>query len=58
MPGPNESSKIGTHKAKISGQFDLRRDSHQMLLKLVFRKLHDSKVTRFSTFDMIAILLS
>ena len=57
MPGPNESSKIGTHKAKISGQFDLRRDSHQMLLKLVFRKLHDSKVTRFSTFD-ITILLS
>lgn len=58
MPLPNESSKIGTHKAKISGQLDSKRDSHQMLLKLEFRELHDLKVTGFSTFDRTAILLS
>ena len=53
LPESVESSKFLSHGAKMSGEFDLKRNSHstkfkgrpQILLELRFRELCDSKLS-------------
>ena len=53
------SSRFISHEARISGEFDSTKDSHQtkfdrrtrILVKLSYREWCDSKVSGLSTFD-------
>ena len=61
-----ESFKFVLHRARMSGDFDSRKDSHltefkqkpSILVKLSFRELCDSKVSGLCPFDNMAISLS
>ena len=63
-PQSIESSKFVSHRARISGQFDSRKDSHstkfekrpQVFVKLSFRGLCDSKFSGLHPFDKMAII--
>ena len=59
-----ESSRFFSHRARISGQFDLRKDSQstkferrpRTFVKLGFRESCDSKLSGLHAFDNIAII--
>ena len=59
-----ESSKFVSHRAGMSGEFYLRRDSHsikferrqQIFVKLSFRELCALKLTGLHLFDNITII--
>ena len=61
-----ESPKFVSHKAKMSCEFDSRKDSHstkfewrpEILVKLSFRELSNSSLSDLSPFHNMAILLS
>ena len=61
-----EFSKFFSHKARVSDKSDLRKDlkpnklkqTTQILVKLSFRELHDSKLSVLCTFDNMTISLS
>ena len=61
-----ELSKLVSHRVRMSGEFDSRKDSHstkferrpQILVKLSFRELYDSKLSGLHTFDNMVISLS
>ena len=56
-----EYFKYATHKARISRNFDLSKDAYpmkleqglQILVKLNFRELFDSKLSGLCSFDMV-----
>ena len=58
-----ESSKFVSHRARMSGEFDSRKDSHstkfeqrpQILLQLSFRESCDTKLSSLHPFDMAII---
>ena len=58
-----ESSKFVSHKARISGEFDSKKDSHpakveqkpRILVKLGFRELCDSMLSGLHTFKGISL---
>ena len=57
-----ESSKFFSHRARMSGEFDSKKDSHSTkfkgrprnLVKLSFKELCDSKFSGLHPFDNIA----
>ena len=59
----NRVFKLVSHKARLSREFDSRKDSHptklerrsQILVKLSFRKFRDSKLSGLLVFDNMAI---
>ena len=63
MPESIESSRFVSHRARMSGEFDSRKDSQstkfeqrpQIFVKLSFRKLCDSKLSGLHHFDMAII---
>ena len=65
MPELIDSSKFVSYRVKMSGEFDLSKDSHstklerrlQILVKLSFRELCDSKLSGLHPFDNMAISL-
>ena len=60
MPESIESSKFVSHRARMSGEFDSRKDSYstkfkrkaQIFVKLSFREFSDSKFSGLHLFDM------
>ena len=64
MPELNESSKFVSYRARMSGGFDSKKDSHstklerkpQIFVKLSFRGFCDSKLSGLHPFDNIAII--
>ena len=58
MPEPNESSKFASHRARISEEFDSRKDMHstklerrpQIFVKLSFKELSGSKLSGLHPF--------
>ena len=64
MPELIESSRFVSHRARMSGEFDSRKDSQstkfelrpQIFVKLIFRKLHDSKLSGLHPFDNMVII--
>ena len=64
MPESSESSRIVSHRARMSGEFDSRNDSQltkferrpQIFVKLSFRELCDSKLFDLHPFDNMAII--
>ena len=64
MSGSIESSKFVSHRARMSGEFESRKDSHstkferrpQIFVKLSFRELCGSKLSGLHPFDNIAII--
>ena len=59
-----ESSRFVSHRARMSGEFDSRKDSQstkfkrrpQIFVKVSFRVLYDSKLSGLHAFDNIAII--
>ena len=59
-----ESSKSVPHKARMSGEFHPRKDSHStkfderppIFVKLSFREMCDSKLSGLHPFDNMAII--
>ena len=64
MPESIEPSKCVSHRARMSGEFDSRKDSHsttfewrpQILVKLSFRELRGSALSGLHAFDKMAIV--
>ena len=64
LPELIESSKFVSHRIRMSGKFDLRKDSHstklewrpQIFTKLSFRGMCDSKLSGLHPFDNMAII--
>ena len=64
MPEAIESSKFVSHRARMSGEFYSRKDSHstkleqrpQIFVKLSFRELCGSKLSGLHPFDNMAII--
>ena len=62
LPELNESSKFFSHRARMSGEFDSRKDSHStkvgqrtwIFVKLSFREMSDSKLSQLHPFDNMA----
>ena len=63
MPESIEPSKFVSHRVRMLGEFDSRKDSHstklkrrsQIFVKLSFRELHGSKLSGLHPFDNMAI---
>ena len=63
MPELLESFRFVSYRARISGEFDLRKDSQsikferrpRIFVKLSFRELCDSKLSGLHAFDMAII---
>ena len=63
MPESIESSRFVSHRARMSGEFDSRKDLQtkkferrpQIFLKLSFRELSDSKLSGLQAFDYMVI---
>ena len=59
-----ESFKFVSHRTRMSGEFDSRKDSHstklerrpQIFVKLSFRELCDSKLSDLHPFDDMPII--
>ena len=59
-----ESSRFVSHRERMSGEFDSRKDSQskkfeqrpQIFVKLSFRELRDSKLSGLHPFDNMAII--
>ena len=66
MPETIESSKFASHRARMSREFDSRKDSHsikfegwaQIFVKLSFRELCGSKLSGLHPFDNMATIHS
>ena len=64
LPESIESSRFVSQRARISGEFDSRKDSQstkfeqrpQIFVKLSFRELCDSKLSALHAFDNMAII--
>ena len=64
LPESIESSRLVSHRARMSGQFDSRKDSHstkferrpQIFIKIIFRELCESKLSDLHAFDNMAII--
>ena len=64
MPESIESPRFVSHRARMSGEFDSRKDSQstkferrpQVFLMRSFRKLRDSKLSGLHCFDNMAII--
>ena len=64
MPESIESFRFVLHAARMSGDFDSRKDSQstkfeqrpQIFVKLSFRELYDSKLPGLHPFDNMAII--
>ena len=64
LPESIESSKFVSHRARISGEFDSRKNSHstkleqrsQISVKLSFRESCGSKLSGLHPFDNMAII--
>ena len=64
MPESIESSRFVSHRARMSGEFDSRKESQstklegrpQIFTKLSFRELSDSKLPGLHAFDNMAII--
>ena len=64
LPESIESSRFVSHRARMSGEFDSRKDSQstkfeqrpQIFIKLSFRELCNSKLTGLYAFDNMAII--
>ena len=64
MPEPIESSRFVSHRARMAGEFDSRKDSQskkverrpRILVKPSFRELCDSKLSSLHPFDNMAII--
>ena len=64
MPESIESSKFVSHRARMSGEFDSRNDSHstkleerpRVFVKLSFRELCVSELSGCHPFDNMAII--
>ena len=64
MPESIESSKFVSRKARMSGEFDSRKDSYstklqrrpQIFIKLSFRELCGSKLSGLHPFDGMVII--
>ena len=59
LPESIESSRFVSNRARMSGEFDSRKDSQsrrsRIFLKLSFRDLCDSKISGLHAFDNMAI---
>ena len=64
LPESIESSRFVSHRARLSGEFDSRKDSQstkfeqrpQIFVKLSFRELCDSKLSGLHAFDNMTII--
>ena len=64
LPESIESSRFDSHRARMSGEFDSRKDSQstkfeqrpQIFVKLSFRELCDSKLSDLHVYDNMAII--
>ena len=64
MPESIESSRFDSHRARMSREFDSRKDSEstkfeqrpQIFVKLSFRELCDSKLSGLRAFDNMVII--
>ena len=64
LPESIESSRFVSHRARMSGEFDSRKDSQsskfkqksQIFIKLSFREFCDSKLSGLHAFDNIVII--
>ena len=64
LPESIELSRFVSHRARISGEFDSRKDAQstkferrpQIFVKLSFRELCDSKVSELHAFDNVTII--
>ena len=64
MPESIESSRFVSHRARMSGEFDSRKDSQstkferrpRIFVKLSFRELRDSKLSGLHAFENMAII--
>ena len=64
LPELIESSMFVSHRARMSGEFDSRKDSHstkleqrpQIFVKLSFRELCGSKLSGLHPFDNMVII--
>ena len=64
FPESIESSRFVSHRARMSGEFDLRKDSEstqlergpRIFLKLSLTELCDSKLSGLHAFDNMAII--
>ena len=62
LPESVESSRFVSHRARMSGEFDSRKDSQptkfeqrpQIFIKLSFRELWDLKLSGLHAFDNMA----
>ena len=62
-PESTESSRFVSHRARMSGEFDSRKDSQsakfeqrpQIFVKLSFRELCNSKLSHLHAFDNMTI---
>ena len=64
LPESTESSRFISHRARMSGKFDSRKDSQsrnferrtQIFVKLSFRELCNSKLSVLHAFDNMALI--
>ena len=64
LPESIESSRFVSHRARMSGEFDSRKDSQstkfkrrpQIFVKLSFRELCNSKLSGLHAFDNMVII--
>ena len=64
MPESIESSRFVSHRSRMSGEFNSRKDSQstkferrpQIYVKLKFRELWDTKLSGLHAFDNMAII--
>ena len=64
LPDSIESSRFVSHRARISGEFDSRKDSQstrfepwpQIFVKVSFRELCDSELSSLHVFDNMALI--
>ena len=64
MPESIESSKFVCHRARMSGEFNSRKGSEstkfeqkpEIIIKLRFRELHDSKLSVLHPFHNMALI--
>ena len=65
LPELIEPSRFVSHRARMSGEFDSRKDSNstkfkqrpQILKKPTFRELRDSKLSGLHAFDIILVMI-
>ena len=64
MPESTDSFKFFSHRTRMLGDYDSRKDSRsrkfehrpQLFIKPIFRELYDSKLSGLNAFDSMAII--